>query len=271
MIGPTGGELLLRRLQSVAVLNPNETALILSLNQRPRRHPVRSQISADGFDSSGPRLIVSGWACRPRILPDGRCQILSTLLPGDLAGDTGDGRPLAQAAVIALTDMATVGARSVFDTIARDPGLYRNLGRGLQALGRMEEAQLLDHVVRLGRQSAIQRVAHQLLEFYHRCRAVGLVDGGRFPMPLTQETLADMLGLSLVHVNRTITQLKRQNMIEVRSGIAHISDVAQLALIADYPAADEKEGAPRFGDGSRSGGSELGEYTPASARQQSCL
>lgn len=242
------GELLLQRLRSVTTLTMAETEFLLSLQQKVRIHGAGSQIMPDGDGTHHPRLITTGWACRPRILADGRCQILSILLPGDFIGDGGDGRPLALTPIVALTEVRTISVKLLFDAIAREPSRYRGLAEGLRYLTRLEEAQLLDHVVRLGRQTAMQRVAHCLLEFYHRLGAIGFVHAGSFSMPLTQELLGDTLGLSLVHVNRTLSQLKRIGLIKVASGSVTVLDADSLAGIADFvpPSVPSQSAPPPF-------------------------
>jgi CRP-like cAMP-binding protein len=98
----------------------------------------------------------------------------------------------------------------------------------------LEDALLLDHAVRLGRLTAFERVAHFLLELQQRLEIAGLGDRQRFPLPLTQEILADALGLSIVHVNRTLQQLRRTGLIELRSGVAILVQPDALAKLCDY-------------------------------------
>jgi len=230
-----GSELLLRRLRDSTPLSAAEISLVLSLTEGIKTHAPGSLICPKSDSSPHPRLIVSGWACRPRMLPDGRRQMLGVLLPGDLIGDRGDRRPLAMNPAVALTSVRTVSAARLYEALAVRPDDWRGLIAALAAADRLDEHQLLNHVVRLGCQTAIQRTAHFLLELYTRLSAIGFTHDGTFPMPLTQETLGDLLGLSLVHVNRIISQLKRRQLVEIRSGVATIHDLDQLALIADYP------------------------------------
>lgn len=117
-----------------------------------------------------------------------------------------------------------------------DDGLAPSLAEALLVAAALDEALLLAHVVRLGRQTAYERTAHLLLELHDRTTTAGLEQNGRFPMPLTQEALADALGLSIVHVNRTLQQLRRDRLIEVRSGEARLLDRDALIEIADYQA-----------------------------------
>lgn len=231
-------ELLLQRLRMVAQLNAQEVELVMSLGQKPRRHAAGSLICPKSDGSPLPRLIVSGWASRPRILADGRCQVLSLQLPGDLIGDRGKRRPLAMTPSVALTPMTTVSAEPLVDRLARDPEPYVNLISALNSVDRIEDSQLLDHIVRLGCQSAPERLAHCLLELRHRLSLIGFTQRDTFPMPLTQETLGDALGLSLVHVNRTLSQLKRNNILRIRSGVVMILDAEKLESIADFSPPD---------------------------------
>jgi CRP-like cAMP-binding protein len=113
---------------------------------------------------------------------------------------------------------------------ATSPGLAKAVG----LCESTEEARLLDHVVRLGRHTAYERVAHLLLELRERLAAAGLGDDRRFPLPVTQEVLADALGLSVVHINRILQQLRRERLIETRAGQAVLLDPELLVQVADY-------------------------------------
>src|SRR5262249_10318746 len=85
-----------------------------------------------------------------------------------------------------------------------------------------------------GRLTAYERVAHLLLELFHRLRPVGFTQGNRYLLPLTQEMLADALGLSVVHTNRTLQQLRRDRLIELNSSAVNILQPEALAELADY-------------------------------------
>lgn len=226
-------ELLLLRLRGLAALAPHETELVLSLAEYPKTHSAGTSICPQEDGSPHPRLIVGGWAGRPRILPDGRRQMLGLLLPGDVMGDRGERRPLALNPVVALTPVRTISAVRLFQAVRNQPGDYPGIARALTLIDRGEEMALLDHVVRLGCQSALQRMAHLLLELHHRLSAIGFVHHGTFPMPLTQDTLGELLGLSLVHVNRIVSQLRRDRLVTMRGGVVTIADFPRLALLAD--------------------------------------
>nr|WP_281372616.1 helix-turn-helix domain-containing protein [Phenylobacterium haematophilum] len=100
--------------------------------------------------------------------------------------------------------------------------------------------------MRLGRQTAYERLCHLLLEIRDRLLLVGMASETHFAMPMTQETLADATGLSIVHVNRILQQLRRERLLELQAGKAHLRDPAALAAIADYKAPQPSEAAHRF-------------------------
>lgn len=223
----------LRRLRSVANLSDAEFDLIRRLGERRERHAPGDQLLAEGEASPRASFIVSGWACRQRLLQDGRRQIFGLLLPGD---SFAFGHRPQLSAVVALTSVETVDAGYVDDAIGR--GAAPGLAQALATATLVEEALLLDHAVRLGRMTAFERVAHFLLELQRRLEIAGLGDHQRFPLPLTQEILADALGLSIVHVNRTLQQLRRGGLIELRSGVAILLQPETLAKICDFRVTD---------------------------------
>lgn len=220
---------IVRRLRSLAPLSDADVEIVRGLAERRERHAPGAQLVAEGGVSAGPRFMVSGWACRQRLMVDGRRQIFSFMLPGE---GIGFARRPALAATVALTALETVDATPILEAVRR--GATPALARALAAMECLEEALLLDHVARLGRLTAYERVAHFLLELQQRLEIAGLGDKQRFPLPLTQEILADALGLSIVHVNRTLQQLRRGGLIELRSGVAILLQPEALAKICDY-------------------------------------
>jgi CRP-like cAMP-binding protein len=96
------------------------------------------------------------------------------------------------------------------------------------------ETRLVRHIVRLGRLPAYERVADLLVDLHERQRRAGLADARTMNLPLTQEALADHLGLSIVHVNRTLQQLRRDRMIDYHAGRVVMRDAERLASIAAY-------------------------------------
>lgn len=223
----------LRRFNSLAALSPAEIAIVERTLGTREEHRAGAELLAEGAAMRPPRLIVSGWAVRQRLLPDGRRQIFSFLVPGDGIGFCINPHPLAMAATTALTRIETVDATLV-RAAARDGAAHPGLAEVVAAGARLDETRLLDNMVRLGRQTAYERVAHLLLELRDRLVVAGLADELRFPLPATQETLADALGLSVVHINRILQQLRREKVIELHSGRVTLLNPDLLVAIADY-------------------------------------
>jgi CRP-like cAMP-binding protein len=229
---PFCADIVMRRLTSFAALDPVSQAVIRSLDDR-RIHPTGAELCGERGPLRRPRYVLSGWAARLRWLADGRRQILGFVLPGEAIGLCLRPHPLALATTVAITPLETLDATPVLRAItaAEAPA---GLVEGVRLAASMDEALLLEQLVRLGRQTAYERICHMLLEIHDRLSDVGLSKNGGFALPLTQETLADATGLSIVHVNRVLQQLRRELMIHLHGGYATLLDIERLRRIADY-------------------------------------
>lgn len=189
------------------------------VDTRPRS-VTRYQAGATIDCEQRPRsvTVLSGWVCEMRILHDGRRQIFGFVLPGDTL-EIRPSRSLDTSAPVALTRL------ELMETAQQS---------GAEDARRRKEAWLYDHVVRLGRLTAKERMLHLLLEFYDRLDAAGLVTAGSYRLPLTQEVFADYLGLSVVHINRTIQQLRADGSLVLRSGSVTLANRNRLAAKACY-------------------------------------
>ncbi|WP_205570742.1 Crp/Fnr family transcriptional regulator [Brevundimonas naejangsanensis] len=225
----------LRNLTAMTRLSEEERALVRRLCVFQEVVPAGQPFDPDGRAAS-PRLILSGWACRQRILADGQRQIFGFLLPGDSVGLSLEPRPLDETSTVALTRVEYVDALMLREILALQDPRHERLRRALATSRRYEEACLLNHVVRLGRHSAQARLGHLLLELRDRLQRAGLCTGDRMHLPLTQETLADALGLSLVHVSRTLGQMRRGRLIAMQNGWVTLLDEAYLRAACDYGA-----------------------------------
>lgn len=223
---------MIRRMRALAPLSQAEETLLRSLGDHRERHAPGAELIFEGGSAEHPRFVLSGWAACQRVLQDGRRQIFRFILPGDVFGLAKGPAVVAHWSVVALTSMELVqGEAAVAQARAGEaPGIARALARAQT----IDDQLLLDHMVRLGQQTAYERVAHFLLELQRRLRVAGLGDAQRFPLPLTQEILADALGLSIVHVNRTLQQLRRDGLIELRSGVAILLKPDDLARLCEY-------------------------------------
>ena len=230
--GPKAAELLIKKLDALHRLSDTERAALLAAAPTRERHEAGAELYVEQAPVSKPYVILSGWACRQRVLADGRRQILSFLLPGDAVGLCARRSPLALTATVAMTRMDVADATFVKAAASRTQNT--RLAEALTMAAAEEEGQLLDHVVRLGCQTALERTAHLLLELHARLKVVGLATERSFPMPVTQEVLADSLGLSVVHMNRTLQQLRRDRLILSKDGYVTLLEPLRLAEFADF-------------------------------------
>jgi len=158
------GDLLLRRLEALGPLSPADQALVRGLTVQFDTHPPGAEIYGEGGALRKPRIIVSGWACRTRVLPDGRRQIFGFLIPGDAMGMCVRPQPLALATSLALTPLVTCDASALRDLLGGPSEEHPGLVSALILACSLDEARLLDQVVRLGRQTAYERIGHMVNE-----------------------------------------------------------------------------------------------------------
>ncbi|MDB5445873.1 MAG: transcriptional regulator, Crp/Fnr family [Phenylobacterium sp.] len=226
--GPGPMDAVLRRLAARRPLTPAETEIVGDVaRQRVRERAGNELASASGGVT--PRFLLSGWAAHQSVLSDGRRQLHRLLLAGDIFGLQSDiGRPGDQ--VVALTDVVIADATPIVR--AARSGDLPMVAAAITQAERDHQRLILNSIVRMGRMTAYERVAHLLLELRDRLAVVQAGDAHRFPLPLTQQMLSDMLGLSIVHTNRVLQRLRRERLIELRSGVAVLLDTEVLAAIA---------------------------------------
>jgi len=237
---------LISRFRSLAPISETDINFLMSSLGPVERYPNGTELLREGEVIPGPRYILDGWALRTRYLSDGRRQIFGFVLPGEAYGLCERERPLALTSLITCTAVALCDASALRPAcLGLDPD-FPQITRAHQRATALDEAYLLHQIIRIGRQTAYERLVHLFLELNSRCHAAGLSDGSTFEMPLTQEVLADCLGLSIVHVNRTLQTLRREQLIEQRSPIVTIRDKEKLMMIAEY--SDPQVAVSRWGN-----------------------
>jgi CRP-like cAMP-binding protein len=197
-----------------------------------RRHYEPNSVLADELLPGSPRLKVlfSGWACHQRLMCDGRRMIFSFLLPGDIVGGELKCGPRL-ASMVALTNVTTIDI-----PLSSGPESVGGSSKlaGAIAMAKSEADGLLqDQLMRLGRMSGTESMADLLLELHRRLLAVGLAGERWFPLPLRQDVLADALGFSAVHVNRTLQHLRREKLIEYSEGMVTLTNLNRLVCLAN--------------------------------------
>jgi len=221
-----------RKLSAVVQLTKAEFACLDAMQAKVRCVPAGTEIVRDGEPFAHAYIVKAGWAIRFKSLSDGRRQILNFVLPGDVVGLFSALFEVADHSVAALTDLEVHPVEptklvTMFGTCPR-------LGAAVAWAAGREESILAEQVVRIGRRSAYERMAHIVIELLHRLRLVGAVDHHSFELPLTQEILADTLGLSVVHVNRTLRRLRDDGLLRMKGDRVAIDDLDRLSRIAEF-------------------------------------
>ncbi|HET8728036.1 MAG TPA: Crp/Fnr family transcriptional regulator [Alphaproteobacteria bacterium] len=223
---------LLRKLEAFGPLSGRDAALIDEVGRQRRPVPAQTLLVAEADPAPGAFLIHAGWTVRYRLLADGRRQILEVLLPGDIAVVHLPPHGPADHSILTVTAAAVAPVAP-----ERLMALMREetpLGAALWSSAAWDRALLRERVVSIGRRSAYERTAHLLLELWHRLDMVGFADGNTFGFPLTQLILADALGLSIVHVNRTLRRLQEDGLVRQSARSMTILDAAKLAAVAEF-------------------------------------
>ena len=221
---------LLEKLRLLSDLDPLEEDVISDLSQKTVELERGQSLLMPEEDTVC--LVLDGWACRYKILDDGRRQIISFVLPGDLTGVRACLFGVSDYESEALTDcvVALIDGRDIA-LLFKD---YPRLAAGITWASAREEAMLTQHVVSLGRRNARERMAHLFLELYSRLESIGYVERMAYGVPVTQEMIADCLGLSIVHVNRTLKSMRKDGLLDYFNGYVVLKDSARLKTICGY-------------------------------------
>jgi CRP-like cAMP-binding protein len=194
--------------------------------------PAAAEIIRAGDESAELYTLYSGWAFRYKTLADGRRQILNFLLPGDLLGLQAAMFDAVLHGIEALTavELCVLPRRKVWDLFGGMPGLAFDIAW----LGSREESIIDENLTSVGRRSAVERVAALIVALYKRVKMLGLATGESFAFPLTQQHIADALGLSLVHTNKTLARLRRMGMFSQVNGTVTLTNPRVLQRVAQY-------------------------------------
>jgi CRP-like cAMP-binding protein len=213
-------------------ITPNELGAINSIKRDHVALKGGTEVIRAGDESPEIYTLYSGWAFRFKTLSDGRRQILNFLLPGDLVGLQAAMFSAAQYGVEALTDveLCLLPRRRVWSLFDEMPGLAFDVAW----LGAREEGYVDDNLTSTGRRTAAERIAALIVSLYKRAKALGLVENETFDFPLTQQHIADALGMSLVHTNKTLARLRRMGMYSRTNGSMTLANPRVLQRIAQH-------------------------------------
>jgi len=192
----------------------------------------RRDLIADGYEYRKLCFVKDGYAVRYKLLRNGKRQILNVILPGDIVGLPGSFYERAVYSVTAITDlrMNVCSLESYVQLCYRHP----QYGLALTWFAVQEAATYAEHVIDVGRRTPIERLSHFLLELHARLQAVGRADKTRFTLPFSQEVIADVLGLSVPHLNRMMQQLRSEKLISDSERVVEFLDADAMQTLAHY-------------------------------------
>ena len=226
---------LARKLSAFVALSDEDLAMLDRLHQRRRTFIAGVDLVHQGQADQTAYILAKGWVCSYKMLPNGNRQIIDFQIPGDFLGlrsvlfRTADHNiePVTkvEASVVVVTDL--------LEAFANTPRLATAV---LWAASR-DEAMVVEHLVGIGRRNALERTAHYLLVFGARLKLVGLGTKEGYACPLSQYMLADALGLSAVHVNRVLRQLREMELLTFQKGRVTFDDFDGLVELADFDTA----------------------------------
>ena len=209
-----------------------ELELVQSLKRRALRVEANETLIHEGQTDAPLYTLLQGWAFRYKTLSDGRRQILSFLLAGDFIGVQQKMGDAAAHGVDTLTSASfcVFQRDSLWEIHRRSP----TMGFNVTWLTAHEESLVDDTLLSVGRRSAEERIASALILLFKRAAALQEDKGaGGVAWPLTQQHIADALGLSLVHTNKTLRKLEKRGLHQIKDGRLFLRDVKALARLAD--------------------------------------
>jgi CRP-like cAMP-binding protein len=218
---------LIRKLERfTALAEEDKRALEAAANYKIRHVGAREDVIHEGDKPKHVNLMLEGYACRYKSIEDGRRQIVSFFIPGDIC----DARMFMlkqmdhSIGTLSSARLAEIPGEMFLEMVEKSPTLMRALWWNTL----VEEAIAREWTLNVGQRSAYERTAHLLCEFFIRLKVVGLTNGDSCELPMTQAELADALGLSTVHVNRTLQELRANRLITLRGKTLVIHDLRAL-------------------------------------------
>jgi len=194
--------------------------------ERVRAVPSHEDVIREGEAPKVVNLILSGWACRYKLLEDGRRQIVSFFLPGDICDFNvfvlkSMDYSLGTLTQVTLSELS----RGAIERLTLD---FPRVAQAFWWESLVNHSIQREWTMNLGQRTAYERLGHLFCEVFLRLRAIGRIDGDSCDLPLTQAELADATGLSTVHVNRTLQELRAAGLVVLKGRTLTIPDLAAL-------------------------------------------
>ena len=225
-------EAMVRRLERRTPLTPADRKTLLTLPHTVRRLPSNGHIVRDGDKPEHCALLLSGFAFRYKLTGEGARQIISLHIASEFLDLQNSFIGVADTSVQTLTecDVALISVGAIQDLALNNPAI----GRAFWMDTLIDSSIFREWVVNVGRRDSRARVAHILCEFSLRLEAAGMAENHRYELPMTQEQLADAVGLTSVHVNRVLRQLQEEGLIDRNRRAITITDWPRLRNAGDF-------------------------------------
>lgn len=222
-----------RKLEAFSPLSPGDEQALHDLAlKRPRNCEARSDIISEGEDPKTVYLILEGWACRYKTLEDGRRQVLSLFVPGDLCDLHVYILEKMDHSIATLTPVRVALINP--DELNEVTDAHPRVTRALWWESLVTAAIQREWLVSAGQRSSLEALAHLLCESYFRLRLVGLENDMTCPFPLTQADMADALGVTQPHISRTLSELHETGVVTLKRRRLIVHDVAGLRKLASF-------------------------------------
>lgn len=221
-----------RKLETFIRLGPDDRAALRRIVAKGYPAAAGTDLIEEGATPEHVFLLVSGWGFRYKMTPEGKRQILAFLLPGDICDMHIYILKQMDHAIGMLSDgvVVAVPKGDLLTMMQQQPRIQQ----GIWWATLQDEAVLREWLVNVGQRPALERMAHLFCELYLRMQAIGLLGHGGIALPFTQQVLADALGMTPVHVNRTLQKMRADGLIHFRAKHLEILDFPRLADIADF-------------------------------------
>jgi CRP-like cAMP-binding protein len=223
---------LIQKLQHGAELTDEDRQVLEQVISEPRIVDPRQDLIHEGDRPENVHLILDGFACRYKLVPGGERQIMAYLVPGDFCDLHVSilGEMDHSIATLSRCKVVYIPRRAIDDMTEN----HGRINRALWWATLVDEATLREWLVNMGRRPADKQLAHLLVELLVRLQAVGLATENSYDFPVTQAELADTLGISTVHVNRMLQQLRKDGLLTLRGSRLTILDLDRLKELADF-------------------------------------
>ena len=221
-----------RKLSAFVVLSDQDLTAVSEIYARRRRFPAGRDMIHQGQQKQSAFILAEGWVCSYKNMANGSRQIVGFKIPGDFLGlrtvllRTSD-HNVEPVTPVEASEISAADLLNIFEERPR-------LSTAVLWTASRDEAILVEHLVGLGRRNAAERTAHFLLELAARLKLVGLGTKDAYACPLSQYLMADALGLSSVHVNRVLRELREAGLVTFQNGMVTFHDFDGLVTFADF-------------------------------------